>query len=212
MSAQDFELDFSSTVENTVKILSAHESAIAHSAVRAEILRAVIEFDQEGPASTASTTSMPSIDPHQRRSLVESVVNSQEDELISAEFYTALAIILTIPAANDAGEGSGSSSIWGKTLLNAHYLDAVQDFGKACGDPGNFQSSLLGLLTVRSFTEGIRRNIVAGGCNCSRANFLGAVLGAAYGLDEPNGIPLDWLAQTDRGLETLELALKLFAK
>ena len=76
---------------------------------------------------------------------------------------------------------------------------------------GSFKGSVLAILRADSFANTIRKNALAGGCNCSRANFIGSVLGALYGIGGERGIPLEWLEKTDKGKETLELALQRVA-
>lgn len=49
----------------------------------------------------------------------------------------------------------------------------------------------------------------AGGCNCSRANLAGALLGAAYGIGTPNGIPLEWIDRTDKGQDIFQRAIEV---
>ena len=88
---------------------------------------------------------------------------------------------------------------------------AVEAFGKHCGNPGNFKAALLAMLTSSSFTEAVRKNIRAGGCNCSRANLLGACLGAANGIGGDRGVPLAWLEKTHMGEEIFALALERVA-
>ena len=186
LSAQKTDLDFVSTIADVVKTLSAADSAVAHSTVRALILRDLIQGDASDPTT--------------RHSVVDHVLSTAPADIV-AEYQSAVSAITT---------ASDSTSAWGEDILSPAYLDAVQNFGKACPDPGNFQSALLAVLTASTYSEGIRRNILGGGCNCSRANFIGAALGAAYGLGEPNGVPLEWLERTDKGVETLDLAIGLF--
>jgi ADP-ribosylglycohydrolase len=52
----------------------------------------------------------------------------------------------------------------------------------------------------------VRQTILAGGDNCSRVLFIGACLGALNGLD---GVPSEWLAQTNEGATVHRLAQKL---
>jgi len=188
LSAQKTDLDFVSSVQDAIKTLSAADGAVAHSTVRALILRDLIQ----GVASDSTS----------RNNVVDHVLSTAPADIV-AEYQAALSAIT-------AASESGSGSPWGEEILSPAYLDAVQSFGKACPDPGNFQSALLAILTAGTYSEGIRRNILGGGCNCSRANFIGAALGAAYGLGEPNGVPLEWVERTDKGVETLELAIGLF--
>ena len=71
-----------------------------------------------------------------------------------------------------------------------------------------------------SFADTIRKIIRVGGCNCSRANMVGACLGANYGFQEvpfhgmvstPStytlGISTDWMLRTDKLEEIFNLAL-----
>ena len=52
----------------------------------------------------------------------------------------------------------------------------------------------------------VREAMAAGGCNCSRVSFIGACLGARFGL---SSIPLDWIQRTDSAKHALELAIQL---
>jgi len=70
------------------------------------------------------------------------------------------------------------------------HIDAVERFGKQCANPGSFMGALLaiGLSHARmadgveyGYVGAVRDVLKSGGCNCSRANFVGACLGAAYG-------------------------------
>jgi len=182
-------LDFAATIADAVRMLSAAEGALEHSAARASILREVIRAHDSGSA----------VDVPARAALVQAALTTSNEEILN-EYQSVLSRIPT----------GTSVSVWGESLLSAAYLDDVETFGKPCPDPGNFQSSLLAILTASSYSEAIQRNILAGGCNCSRSNFIGAVLGAAYGIGETNGVPLEWLNCTDQGLETFDLALGLF--
>lgn len=47
--------------------------------------------------------------------------------------------------------------------------------------PGALQNALVAASRAASYEEGVRMNMLAGGDNCSRACYLGALLGAAYG-------------------------------
>jgi ADP-ribosylglycohydrolase len=195
LSARDENEDFDAAIAFAVGFLTSSESALVHSAVKARILRHLIRTEASvGVPSTASA----------RRTLVGKTVTDYEDELLTAEWET---VLRKLPTAEEVAAGE---SIWGADKPSPAFTAAVKSFGQACPDPGNFQSSLLALVSCESFTEGVRRNLLAGGCNCSRANFLGACLGAAYGLDTANGIPADWVAQTDKGLEVMDMALDLF--
>ena len=61
-------------------------------------------------------------------------------------------------------------------------------------------------ISAKGFAQTIRPTIKAGGCNCSRALFAGALAGAKYGLD---GIPVTWLQKTTHAVNVLELAIEV---
>ena len=69
-----------------------------------------------------------------------------------------------------------------------------------------FQGALHTFETADNFAQTIRQTIKAGGCNCSRALFAGALAGAKYGL---NGIPVPWLQKTTQANDVLELAIEV---
>ncbi len=62
------------------------------------------------------------------------------------------------------------------------------------------------LLDAGDYEGPVRQVVLAGGCNCSRVGFIGACLGAKYGLDS---IPVEWIRKTFSAAHVLELAIKL---
>ncbi len=56
------------------------------------------------------------------------------------------------------------------------------------------------ILKCESYVDAVRSNLIGGGCNCSRAVFVGAAMGAKFGLD---AIPEDWISKTTNHLELL---------
>jgi hypothetical protein len=81
-----------------------------------------------------------------------------------------------------------------KKLKNKPHNIVVKKFGKACSYPGTFNGSIHAIITCKSYKSAIIKTIKAGGCNCSRANFVGAYFAARNGL---NGIPKDWIKKTN---------------
>lgn len=98
-----------------------------------------------------------------------------------------------------------------KSWRGKDYSDANDSFGKGCSNPGSFQGAVLATITSSSYAECIRKIAKGGGCNCSRANLAGAVLGAVHGLGGDKGIPLSWIEKTDKIAEIIELALERVA-
>ncbi len=70
---------------------------------------------------------------------------------------------------------------------------AVKKLGMACSYPGTFNSAVHSILTSKNYKEAISKTIKAGGCNCSRANFIGAYFAALNGI---NSIPSSWIKKT----------------
>ena len=80
-----------------------------------------------------------------------------------------------------------------KKLKNKSHPLAVKQLGMACSYPGTFNSSVHSIINSKDFKTAILKTIKAGGCNCSRANFVGAFFVAKKGL---SSIPVSWIKQT----------------
>ena len=81
-----------------------------------------------------------------------------------------------------------------KKVKNKPHNIVVKKFGKACSYPGTFNGSIHAIITSKSYSSAVIKTIKAGGCNCSRANFVGAYFAARNGL---KGIPKDWIKKTN---------------
>ena len=75
---------------------------------------------------------------------------------------------------------------------NHNHIKVVNKFGKACSYPGTFMGSIHAILTSENYHSAIIKTIKAGGCNCSRANFVGAYFAAL----KPESIPVSWIKRT----------------
>ena len=85
------------------------------------------------------------------------------------------------------------------SLLNYPYLRLEQCF---------FQSTLVSLLDAKSYVDGVRSNMLAGGDCCSRSIFIGTCLGAKFGL---GGIPIGWLEKVDNIENILKMAEQIMS-
>ena len=87
-------------------------------------------------------------------------------------------------------------------------VETSRQFGNNCHLPGSFQGALQAFLHYREsedrFQETIRAVLRAGGCNCSRANYAGALLGAGEGLTV---IPSNWLNRVNRAEDIVNTVL-----
>ncbi|MDC0616209.1 ADP-ribosylglycohydrolase family protein [Candidatus Pelagibacter sp.] len=88
-----------------------------------------------------------------------------------------------------------------KKLKNKTHNIVVKKFGKACSYPGTFNGSIHAIITSNSYKTAVIKTIKAGGCNCSRANFVGAYFAAKNGL---KGIPKDWIKKTNSAKNILK--------
>ena len=70
---------------------------------------------------------------------------------------------------------------------------AVKKLGMACSYPGTFSSSIHSIINSKNYKLAVLKTIKAGGCNCSRVNFVGAYFAA---LDGSNSIPKSWIRKT----------------
>ncbi len=78
-------------------------------------------------------------------------------------------------------------------LKKYNHIKVVKKFGKACSYPGTFMGSIHAIITSRSYKSAVIKTIKAGGCNCSRANFVGAYFAALKGIIN---IPTQWINKT----------------
>ncbi len=69
----------------------------------------------------------------------------------------------------------------------------VKKLGMACSYPGTFNSAIHSILTSTNYKTAVLKTIKAGGCNCSRVNFIGAYFAAIKG---KNSIPRSWIKKT----------------
>jgi hypothetical protein len=80
-----------------------------------------------------------------------------------------------------------------KRLKSKPHSIVVKKLGMACSYPGTFNSSIHSIINSLSYKGAILRTIKAGGCNCSRVNFIGAYFAALKGI---NTIPKSWIKKT----------------
>ena len=81
-----------------------------------------------------------------------------------------------------------------KKLKTKPHSQTVKKLGMACNYPGTFNSSIHSIINSSSYKDAILRTIKAGGCNCSRVNFIGAYFAALKGA---NSIPKSWIKKTN---------------
>ena len=78
-------------------------------------------------------------------------------------------------------------------LKKYNHTKVVKKFGKACSYPGTFMGSIHAIISSNNYKSAIIKTIKAGGCNCSRANFVGAYFAALKGFEN---IPSSWIKKT----------------
>ena len=80
-----------------------------------------------------------------------------------------------------------------KRLKSVPHSLLVKKLGMACSYPGTFNSSIHSIINSTNYKSAILRTIKAGGCNCSRVNFIGAYFAALRGVET---IPKSWIKKT----------------
>ena len=88
-----------------------------------------------------------------------------------------------------------------KRLKSKPHPLVVKKLGMACSYPGTFNSSIHSIINSTNYKGAILKTIKAGGCNCSRVNFIGAYYAALKGLGT---IPKSWIKKTDLAKKILE--------
>ena len=87
-----------------------------------------------------------------------------------------------------------------KRLKTKPHPAIVKKLGMACSYPGTFNSSIHSIINSTNYKDAILGTIKAGGCNCSRVNFIGAYFAALKGFDS---IPKTWIKKNDRSQKIL---------
>jgi len=88
-----------------------------------------------------------------------------------------------------------------KKLKSRPHSLMVKKLGMACSYPGTFNSSIHSIINSKNYKVAILKTIKAGGCNCSRANFIGAYFAALKGI---NTIPKTWIKKADPSRKILK--------
>ena len=88
-----------------------------------------------------------------------------------------------------------------KKLKSKPHSTMVKKFGMACSYPGTFKSSIHSIINSTNYKSAILLTIKAGGCNCSRVNFVGAYFAALKGV---SAIPKTWIRKTDLAKKILD--------
>jgi len=88
-----------------------------------------------------------------------------------------------------------------KRLKSRPHQIVVKKLGMACSYPGTFNSSIHSIINSTNYKGAILRTIKAGGCNCSRVNFIGAYFAALQGV---NSIPKSWILKTNPARQILK--------
>jgi ADP-ribosylglycohydrolase len=87
-----------------------------------------------------------------------------------------------------------------KRLKTKPHPATVKKLGMACSYPGTFNSSIHSIINSANYKDAILRTTRAGGCNCSRVNFVGAYFAALKGFDS---IPKAWIKKTETAKKIL---------
>ena len=87
-----------------------------------------------------------------------------------------------------------------KAFKNKSHSLTVKKLGMACSYSGTFNSSIHAIINSSTYKDAVLRTIKAGGCNCSRSNFVGAYFAALKGL---NSIPKSWILKTEASRQIL---------
>jgi hypothetical protein len=79
-----------------------------------------------------------------------------------------------------------------KKFNSLSHSKAVKKLGITCRYPGTFLSSIHAIIKYHNYKSAILGTIRAGGCNCSRSNFIGSYFSAKDGL---SSIPQSWVSK-----------------
>jgi hypothetical protein len=162
-------------IRDAAELLSSNPFAVSHTLAASLILRSIIQRGCENASllhirDLLRPNGVPNTDPD------GGIYNGIDTDGISLEVQSVIA------------------SMEQQEL----HIDAVGRFGKQCANPGSFMGALLAIGTSHAcmndgieygYVGAVRDVLKSGGCNCSRANFVGACLGAAYGWYDDDSDP-----------------------
>jgi len=144
----------------------------------------------------------------QNISNVKKVIKSVANTKISEQYALAKLEIIKLAADNTKDpirffvKKNNSNKYFKDVVLNLKkiikdakkpHIQTVKNYGKACTYPGTFLGSIHAILNSKNYKSAVIKLIKAGGCNCSRANFVGAYFAALNGLKD---IPVNWIKKT----------------
>src|SRR5210317_1047475 len=144
----------------------------------------------------------------QKISNVKKVIKSVANTKISEQYALAKLEIIKLAADGTKDpvrsfvKNNNSNKYFKDVVLNLKkiirdakkpHIQTVKKYGKACSYPGTFLGSIHAILNSKNYKSAIIKLIKAGGCNCSRANFVGAYFAALNGLKD---IPVNWIKKT----------------
>jgi ADP-ribosylglycohydrolase len=144
----------------------------------------------------------------QKISNIKKVINSVANTKISEQYALAKLEIIKLAAYGTKDpvrsfvKKNNSNKYFKDVVLNLKkiirdakkpHIQTVKKYGKACSYPGTFLGSIHAILNSKNYKSAIIKLIKAGGCNCSRANFVGAYFAALNGLKD---IPVNWIKKT----------------
>ena len=89
-----------------------------------------------------------------------------------------------------------------KKLKSKPHSFVVKKLGISCRYPGNFNSSIHAIITSKYYKASVLKTIKAGGCNCSRSNFIGSYFSALQGF---SCIPEKWIRKCFHSNKILNL-------
>jgi len=131
--------------------------------------------------------------------IIANIINKVDDPIVSAKNSIA---------TENPEVAAEMDEVMAAVKQGMTVAEIVSKFGKACGLPGSFQGALASLLLAPDFVQGVRTNILAGGDCCARANYMGAVFGAKFGIE---AIPMEWIEKVTNIGPILENTVKVFA-
>ena len=145
---------------------------------------------------------------NQKISNVKKVIKSIANTKMSEKYALAKLEIIKLAADNTKDpirffvKKNNSNKYFKDVVLNLKkiikdakkpHIQTVKNYGKACSYPGTFLGSIHAILNSKNYKSAVIKLIKAGGCNCSRANFVGAYFAALNGLKD---IPVNWIKKT----------------
>ena len=202
--------ELTANVEKAVRLTDDHDDIVEHAFKILNALSSISGYHGTDDRQLPALSKLPPLvavyaGHNDLQTVVESAVRVTHNNDFSVQCAAAISgliesVIQTgdIPLAIDDARKNCSPQVraffeQALTHIDRDTPSVTAEWGMACELKLGVPSLLHNITRASSFTEAVRQNIWSGGDSCGRSIVIGAVMGAAYGINGSAGIPQSWI-------------------